>query len=136
MSKVSFTVKSFRDKIKIRPKGYADHVLEYAKVIGDRVWIDSEDLTYLTHYYSDDGLPEPRMTEKISTLGKAMGRWMDSGFEIADKKEVESRKEICRMCPKWDESARFGMGKCTHSACGCTKLKWWLASEKCPIDLW
>jgi hypothetical protein len=136
MSKVSFPLKSLEQKEKIRPKGYRDHVLKYAKIIGDRVWIEAEDLTYLTHYYDDRTLPEPRMTEKINTFGRAMSKWMDSGFKIADKEEVESRKEICRMCPNWDEGARFGMGKCTHGACGCTKLKWWLATEKCPAGLW
>tara|TARA_R110002126_G_scaffold222874_1_gene367936 strand:+ start:209 stop:619 length:411 start_codon:yes stop_codon:yes gene_type:complete len=136
MSKVSFPLSGFREKAKIRPSGYADHVLEYAEVIGDRVWIEADDLTYLTHYYDEWSLPEPRMTEKISTFGKAMGRWMDSGFEIADGKEVSRRKEICTMCPKWDKGARLGLGKCTHNACGCTKLKWWLKGEKCPADLW
>lgn len=49
---------------------------------------------------------------------------------------LAARTAACSACDLWDPRARFGLGKCRHAKCGCTKLKRWLTTESCPLTLW
>lgn len=57
---------------------------------------------------------------------------------IVSEEERDRRLSICRSCPEgyWNENGNMGMGECTHSKCGCTRIKHKLTTEKCPIGLW
>ncbi len=58
---------------------------------------------------------------------------------VVDKETFDARLGDCRhRCPKnlWAEDARLGFGKCKHTDCGCTRLKLWLVTAKCPINFW
>lgn len=79
-------------------------------------------------------LPEPTFTELAENFSKATAAWTASGFKIVGEQEYQSRGAICEQCPKWDGAARFGLGKCR--LCGCTKMKLWLATSKCPLEKW
>lgn len=60
--------------------------------------------------------------------------WVASGFRLVDKVTFDQRMAVCQACPFWKPRARFTLGKCNK--CGCTKLKQWLATERCPDGHW
>lgn len=79
---------------------------------------------------------EPTTAELASNFAGAMVRWASAGFPTVSREVYEQRGAVCGSCQHWDGEARGGLGKCNHPGCGCTKLKRWLASEKCPLNLW
>ena len=76
----------------------------------------------------------PTVSELARNLTIATAKWVASGFKVTSQTQYAARVAACDACPKWDSSARFGLGKC--QACGCTRFKRWLASEKCPLGKW
>jgi hypothetical protein len=81
-------------------------------------------------------LPEPTLADMAEHLGGAMVAWAARGFPIAPRDLRMQRLAICRACEHWREEARFGLGKCAHPSCGCTKAKLFLATERCPVRKW
>lgn len=82
------------------------------------------------------GLMEPTAVE-IATNGiKAFSRWLKAGLPVVDEDVFRHRRSVCESCEFWKPDARAGLGKCNHKGCGCTKLKWWLKTEKCPAGKW
>lgn len=79
-------------------------------------------------------LPAPTIAQMAENFGGAVSRWIEGGYSVVSREEFDRRLTLCRACPFWDEKARFGMGKCNHPACGCTKGKMWLATERCPLS--
>lgn len=59
---------------------------------------------------------------------------LSNGRFIAKREDVDQRKAICSLCVHWDERGFHGWGKCRK--CGCSALKLYLATEKCPIGRW
>lgn len=47
---------------------------------------------------------------------------------LAPPEVVAERRRICAACELWDQA----QGRCRH--CGCTGLKFDLATERCPLD--
>jgi len=133
---ISFSWQDFERACATRPKGYRSHVLSLAKISHGRVWLKPEDHTYLANFYRQGAPPEPRWTDNAANLGRAIKRWVSAGFPVADEATIAQRASACRACLYWDGAARFGLGKCNHAKCGCTMLKWWLETEKCPDDRW
>ncbi|WP_309386088.1 hypothetical protein [Cerasicoccus frondis] len=78
----------------------------------------------------------PTILEMTSNFAGAMLRFAKSGFKTVDEPTAHSRLAVCRSCEFWDEKARKGLGKCKHSKCGCTIIKHYLATEKCPLNKW
>ena len=76
----------------------------------------------------------PNGFDMIRNFGTSIAAWATSGFLIADKETFTRRLAICEACPFWNPRARFALGKCEK--CGCTKLKHWLATERCPDKRW
>lgn len=93
---------------------------------------------------SDPENKGPTITKMLSNFEEAIKVFSDdlvkNGLDaFVTKEQFEARLiEGCRTCPGdyWREKARFGLGKCLHNECGCTKTKLWLASMKCPINHW
>ncbi len=81
-------------------------------------------------------LPEPTFLEEIGHGGTAFVKWIAAGRPIAPPEIRAMRYENCLVCEYWSNRARFGLGKCKHPACGCTKLKLRWATERCPIGKW
>lgn len=55
---------------------------------------------------------------------------------LVDADTYAARTSACTACTYWDGSSRLGLGTCNHHGCGCTKLKRWLATERCPAGRW
>lgn len=74
---------------------------------------------------------------EITTRGiEAFTKWMKAGFPVVDEDTFQARRTTCTSCPLWQPEARAGLGRCNHKSCCCTKLKWWLKTEKCPAGKW
>lgn len=82
------------------------------------------------------GLELPAPAEILTRGMRAFGRWVAAGLPIVTKETRAARGAECAVCPFWDGQARAGLGTCRHTACGCTSLKWWLATERCPAGKW
>lgn len=81
-------------------------------------------------------LPQPTVADLAARAGGALVKWAARGFPIAPTEVRMRRFEICRACEFWRDDARFGLGKCNHPGCGCTKAKLYLATERCPVGKW
>ncbi len=82
------------------------------------------------------GLQLPSAAEIVAHGVAAFGRWVAAGLPIVSAELRKARGAQCAVCPFWDPWARWGLGTCHHAACGCTQLKWWLATERCPAGKW
>jgi hypothetical protein len=80
--------------------------------------------------------PEPSLLQEAGNLSTALAAWTRAGFPVASLDQVILRRQACEACPLWDPRARGGLGKCKSPRCGCTKLKWWLATSQCPEKRW
>jgi hypothetical protein len=58
----------------------------------------------------------------------AAWRWSKAGFALVDDDTLRLRKVTCDTCDQWT-----GL---TCRKCGCTRLKVWLATERCPVGKW
>jgi hypothetical protein len=85
-------------------------------------------------------VPEPTIAELATNAGFAAWRAAAAIARgervLVTEPEYRARETACEACGYWDGSSRFGLGKCNHRGCGCTKLKRWLATESCPIGKW
>ena len=77
---------------------------------------------------------DPSLIQMAKNFGSAMIDSAKTGFKKVTPEQHAERMVICNTCEFWDGKARMGMGKCAK--CGCTGSKQWLASSKCPINLW
>jgi hypothetical protein len=132
---ISYDLEELRAAAARRPRGYYDHVVSMGRVAAGRVWLTPEIHTQLANYYRS-ALPEPKFSEMSRNFSAAIARWAKSGFSVASRTQVKDRQQTCESCRLWDGSARSGWGKCRHTKCGCTMIKWWLASERCPDGKW
>jgi hypothetical protein len=78
----------------------------------------------------DTGLS--RVLTKTSLLLGALRRWHKMGRPLADRTLRQTRLSACAACEYWKPAGNLGLGECTAPGCGCTKLKAWLLTEKCP----
>ena len=62
----------------------------------------------------------------------AMAGWAASGFKLVNRATLQSRREICAGCEHFNGEAAFGVGSC--GKCGCTSLKLFLATQRCPLN--
>lgn len=85
-------------------------------------------------------LPPITFATEAMSLGRALVRWHRAGYKLATREQRGQRKAACAVCvlpdgqAGFDATARAGLGKCR--ACGCTCLKWWLKTERCPLSRW
>lgn len=77
---------------------------------------------------------EPTWKDMLSNYTAAMVRWARLGLQVVDEATFLARRATCESCDQWNAGARLGLGKCR--LCGCTKLKWHLPAEACPIGKW
>lgn len=84
-----------------------------------------------------DGIGKPpSATTVVRNFFSALMRNGFNRFRLVDQNTTAKRLEICRGCILWEEGARFGLGRCNHPSCGCSKGKLYLEAEKCPKKLW
>lgn len=83
------------------------------------------------------GLAEPvRIRTKIQAAGVALRSWRQAGFPILDRAGRKARGGACAACDFWHPLGNLGLGECRAPSCGCTRLKRWVATEKCPEGKW
>lgn len=73
---------------------------------------------------------------KLRNLGRAVRRWAAAGLPLADRATRRSRAALCASCKHWCPTGNLGLGECLAPGCGCTRAKWWLATERCPLGKW
>lgn len=76
----------------------------------------------------------PTLADLGRNFAKATATWAASGFKVRDESDYKRISAICDSCEHWDKSGYFLAGKCNK--CGCTALKRFLKTEKCPIAKW
>ncbi len=81
-------------------------------------------------------LREPTFKEMFQNFAGAMEDWVKAGFPVGNEEISLERHASCSGCDLWDGNARFGLGKCNHPLCGCSKIKFWLATSVCPAGKW
>lgn len=81
-------------------------------------------------------LHAPTVGELAQNFTAAVSRWIEAGAPVVSEEEYAARALACEGCELWDGRARLGLGKCRHKKCGCTRMKRWLATEKCPLSKW
>lgn len=80
-------------------------------------------------------LPDPTVADLAVNFAGATARFVEAGFPIVSRADYEARREACQACPNWDAKGFLGLfGQC--KACGCTKLKLGMATERCPKGRW
>ena len=81
----------------------------------------------------ESGQPTP--FEKAAQFSRAMFAWVKQGCPVLDGPAYAARKAVCLDCEWWrGEGTAIGTGKC--GKCGCSGLKLFLATERCPIGKW
>lgn len=137
---IRFTLDQLREKAAMRPPGYMEDVLALATVEGESIALDKDAYEVLTAKYRGISavLPpkEPTASELAANFGSALAKWSVAGFPVVSREIYEARASACAPCEFWNATARLGLGKCTHKKCGCTKMKRWLVTEKCPLGKW
>lgn len=73
---------------------------------------------------------------KLLHLRRALRRWQAAGCPLAPRPVRHARATICTACPHWAPGGNLGLGECRAPGCGCTRAKWWLATEACPLGKW
>lgn len=76
----------------------------------------------------------PTLAERARSFAIAASEWVASGFKHVTHEQFEERKSICNKCPYWKGDSAFGYGGC--GKCGCSALKLYLPSQKCPDGRW
>ena len=82
-------------------------------------------------------LPErSSIPEKARRLALALVRWARGGFGLVGAVARQRRKRACEACDYWRPKGNVGLGECQAPGCGCTRLKCWLPTERCPLGKW
>jgi hypothetical protein len=142
---MKINIKKLKEKSSERRDGYVQDVLSKGVVTGDFLEIKPAEYKKLLEKYNPSALMPitsnccskklPPMTTQIknvmSSAGKVVSAVMNGSRVMADKDEVEKRKNVCNQC----EFLIKEKGRC--SKCGCFYAKKiMLDTEKCPMDFW
>lgn len=73
---------------------------------------------------------------KLGHLRRSLRRWQAAGFPLTPRPVRRERGAICAACEHWYPGGNLGLGECRAPGCGCTRAKWWLATEACPLGKW
>jgi hypothetical protein len=118
-----------------------EFLLFIEEVFSTRYYKESDPETFWPDKIKKEATPtkvindfDPSLIQMAKNFGAAMLDSAKTGFKKVTPEQHAERMVICNACEFWDGKARMGMGKCAK--CGCTGSKQWLASSKCPINLW
>lgn len=121
----------------VRPPGFCAEIRTLGTFEGDMFEVDRVHWFAITRKHVTRSAPTaPTISEMLINFSGAMARWFGSGLALATREQWAERMRICGGCQHWSPEARAGLGHCTAPGCGCTKLKHWLATEKCPLGKW
>ncbi len=74
------------------------------------------------------------LIKMLTNFSKEMKKWVKEGAEVVTEDQLAERARLCTACEFWDQEAFGGFGKCKK--CGCSGMKLYLSTSKCPIDKW
>ncbi len=122
-----------------RPESYLTALLAAGIIENGKLLIEA-DVCARIHAEHPPGLsiavtPEisfPSLPELARNFLSATARWITAGLPVVDRAQFEQRVTVCKTCPEWLGDALIP--RCRK--CGCTALKPWLATEKCPLGKW
>ena len=117
------------DMARHRPPGYEQDVLSHGTISGDQLHLPEGAYAILCRKYRPS---MPPFGEMIENFTESMKGWVAAGFPVVSNDTFTDRLDTCRKCEFWVASP-FG-NRC--SRCGCTQIKLWLKTEKCPVGKW
>jgi hypothetical protein len=106
-------------------------VITQCHIDGDTLTIDDSLYSLLTMQH---GLSRVSISTKALTFLQAMRTWKSAGFPLPTRRMIHNRLTICKACEQFLPGGNLMLGECKK--CGCTKLKTFLATEKCPLGKW
>lgn len=74
--------------------------------------------------------PPPMTKAKRAT--KELWLWARQGAPIAPRERRKARQAACDACPFYKATGNLGFGECGAPGCGCSRVKTWLLTAKCP----
>lgn len=80
-------------------------------------------------------LPPPENTSLLTKIARAKQEiiaWNASGRPRASKQIRQARLAACRTCEYYNAKGNFLLGECRAPGCGCTRVKLFLLTAKCP----
>jgi hypothetical protein len=120
----------------IRGPCFTKAVLETAVIEGDKIAIAGEEWARLSVVHRTPAVSEPTLSELAANFSGAIMRWVKAGAPVSSQEVYGERSAVCDACQYWDGTARLGLGKCSAPGCGCTSMKRWLQTERCPLGKW
>jgi hypothetical protein len=72
--------------------------------------------------------------ERVAKFASASIQWAASGFKVVNSHQYNQRLATCQQCEKWHGEKAFGLGQC--GSCGCSGVKLFMVTEKCPLNKW
>src|SRR5260370_29940520 len=129
-----------------RPAAYKQQMLQAGNVIGSELEIPPEICARIHTDYPRLPVTEaaqletPSLPDLASNFLAAIASWVAAGFPLRTEAEASRILTVCKgsadglqpACPEWLGDAI--VPRCRK--CGCTALKPWLATEKCPLQKW
>jgi hypothetical protein len=76
----------------------------------------------------------PTVSEMAATFAGSVKRWVSNGMGVTNFETYHARLSVCKTCDRWNGEALFGLGRC--GKCGCSGLKLYMDTEKCPLSKW
>lgn len=82
----------------------------------------------------------PSWTALALQFGASMFRWVKAGMPITTWEQFKARHVKCTgdennpRCPHFSKFEGLGITKC--GKCGCSSVKLFLGTEKCPVGKW
>ena len=125
---VTFTQQQLEERALERPPGYREAVLLVARRINGIYEIAREDVERLRKQYRPQPIP---LRDLLTNFREAVAAWAQAGYPVSDEGTINRRLQICQSCEEWKAGLIAGCRKC-----GCSGLKLWLATSKCPLKNW
>ena len=75
----------------------------------------------------------PTLGQRITHFAGAVQAWANSGMKTLSFNDFDQRMEVCKTC-EWAGTVNGVFIGCKK--CGCTALKLFLPTEKCPLNKW
>ena len=76
----------------------------------------------------------PSTVDLARQFARSVLKWTCSGFQCVTSEQYQERLNTCLGCDRWNGEAMFGLGRC--GKCGCSGVKLYMTTEKCPLDKW
>ena len=131
---IRFPLAGLQARAHLYPAGYVDFLLARGKVENGIVVLDAAHYHEFRQKFPPELKPPlpptPTLSELAANFTGAIAGWAQAGFKVVERGEFERRHAVCLACEFWQPDALLGTGKCRK--CGCSKVKLWLATSRCP----